>query len=117
MTFLRFLILAIVVVLGTVLLDWWIVPIIGAAYGFVSRATKWPGSVAACAGAVAWAGYLAVASFGGAPIADFGGRLGQSMGLPAVVPYVATLLFPAVLAGLAAHVAANLGPKTDTNRR
>lgn len=106
MTLLRVLILSIVLALGTVLLAWWIVPMIGVGYGVVMHRARRPGLEAAVAGAVAWGGYLGALSIGGAPVGAFGGKLAGAMGLPGAVPYIATLLFPALLAGLAATAAA-----------
>lgn len=109
MTFLRFLILAVVIALGTVLVNWWVVPILGLVYGLASRGTRRPGTVAALAGAVAWAGYLMIVGFGGGGVAAFGGALGRSMGMPSWGPYMATMVFPALLAGPASYIGARLG--------
>jgi hypothetical protein len=114
MSALRFLILAVVIALGTVLVDWWIVPVVGLAYGLVSRRSKAPGTVAALAGAVAWGGYLAIIGFGGAPVGSFGGNLARSLELPAWLPHVATMVFPALLAGSAAYLGARVGMRPGT---
>ncbi|MBK8056381.1 MAG: hypothetical protein IPK33_00460 [Gemmatimonadetes bacterium] len=68
MAILRLLMLAIGIALGTVLLAWWVVPVVAAAYGFVMHRTSRPGFTAAGSGALAWGGYLALASVGGAPV-------------------------------------------------
>lgn len=117
MSVLRFLILAVVIALGTVLVDWWVVPIIGLAYGLVSRKTHLPGAVAAFAGAVAWGGYLAIVGFGGAPVGAFGASLARSLEMPVWAPHVATLVFPALLAGTAAYLGARVGRRPGTKRR
>lgn len=109
MSFLRFLILAIVIALGTVLVNWWVVPVLGLVYGLVSRSTRRPGMLAALAAAVAWAGYLMIVAFGGGEVGAFGGALGRSMGLPSWGPYLATMTFPALLAGPASYIGARLG--------
>lgn len=111
MSVLRFLILAVVIALGTVLVDWWIVPIVGLAYGLVSRRSRAPATVAALAGAVAWGGYLAIIGFGGAPVAAFGGNLARSLEMPVWLPHVATMVFPALLAGSAAYLGARVGAR------
>ncbi len=109
MSVLRFLILVVVIALGTVLVDWWIVPVIGLVYGLVSRRSRAPATVAAVAGAVAWGGYLAIIGFGGASVAAFGGNLARSLEMPAWLPHVATMVFPALLAGSAAYLGARVG--------
>jgi hypothetical protein len=117
MNMLRFLILVVLIALGTVLIEWWIVPVIGLAYGMVSRKTRWPGTVAALAGAVAWGGYLAIVGLGGAPVGAFGAGLARSMELPGWSLHLATLVFPALLAGTAAYLGARVGSRPDTKRR
>ena len=106
---LRLVILAICVALGTVLVGWWSVPLVGALYGVVSRGTARPGRGAALAAALAWGGYLAITALGGAPVWALATRLAQSMELPAWGLLAATLGFPAVLAGLASYLGARVG--------
>ncbi|MBC7895369.1 MAG: hypothetical protein H7066_08135, partial [Cytophagaceae bacterium] len=65
MPFLRLLILAIAIALGTVLVAWWTVPILAAAYGLLAAGTKRPGLLAAAAAVAGWGGYLSILSFGG----------------------------------------------------
>lgn len=108
MTALRFTILAVVMALGTVLVQWWIVPVLAFGYGLVSRDTARPGVLAMAAAATAWGGYLGILAFGGAPVGRFGGDLAQAMQLPGVVPLFASLVYPAVLAGPAAYLGARL---------
>ncbi len=117
MTVLRMLILAIAVALGTVLLAWWVVPLLGAGYGLLSRGTRAPGLAAAAGSAIGWGGYLSIVSLGGAPVGQFGNDLAQAMQLPSWAPFVATLAFPALLAGPAAYVTARIGSRSDTKRR
>lgn len=106
---LRLIILAAVIALGTVLLGWWAVPLVGGAYGVLARRSRLPGTTAALAGAVAWGGYLAIVLLGGAPVAEFAGRFAASLQLPAWSPIVATLTYPALLAGLASYLGARMG--------
>lgn len=108
MTLLRMALLGVAIALGTVLVGWWIVPLLGALYGVVARGTPWPGLVAGLAGGIGWGGYLAIVGFGGAPISKFAGDLAHAMSLPTWGPHVATLLFPAALSGLAASLTAQL---------
>jgi hypothetical protein len=116
MTLLRLLILAVVFTLGTVLVGWWVVPLVGAAYGAAWRSSARPGLVAALAAAAGWGGYLSILALGGAPVARFAGDLAHAMSLPSWGPHAATLLFPALLAGPAAHVASRLIPSPNRKR-
>jgi hypothetical protein len=116
MGFLRFLILAIAVALGTVVVGWWAVPILGAAYGLLFARTSWPGLVAALGAAAGWGGYLAILGFSGAPVSRFAGDLAHAMTVPTWAPHAATLLFPALLAGPAASLASQLR-RPRTKRR
>ncbi len=109
MAILRLLMLAIGIALGTVLLAWWVVPVVAAAYGFVMHRTTRPGFTAAGSGALAWGGYLALASVGGAPVGSFAASLATSMQLPGWAPLVATIAFPALLAGTSAYLGARVG--------
>ena len=94
MAILRMLILAIVIALGTILLAWWAVPLVAAVYGVLMHRTRRPGLTAAV---------------GGAPVGRFGSALAASMQLPGWGPLTATLVFPALLAGLAAYLGARVG--------
>lgn len=109
MAALRLLILAASVALGTVVAGWWSVPLVAAAYGVASRRTHRPGRTAAAAGALAWGGYLTVTALTGAPVWALATRLAVSMQLPSWGLFVATLVFPAVLAGLASYLGARVG--------
>lgn len=109
MTALRLIMLSVVLALGTVLTGWWSVPAIAALYGMVSHRERRPGRTAALAAALAWGGYLAIAALGGAPVTSFGVRLAASMQLPPWAPIVATLCFPALLAGMACYLGARAG--------
>jgi hypothetical protein len=111
MTLLRILILAVVMALGTVLVSWWVIPLAGAVYGVVARATTRPALVAALAAAVAWGGYLSILAFSGAPVGAFAGDLARAMSLPGWAPHIATMVFPAVLAGSAALGIVSLFPR------
>ncbi|MBL8959689.1 MAG: hypothetical protein JNJ98_07550 [Gemmatimonadetes bacterium] len=119
MTALRLVILAVAMTLGTVLLHWWVVPVLAFAYGVVARDTARPAVLAMVAAAVAWGGYLAILSFGGAPVGRFGADLASAMQLPSPVPLLATLLFPAAMAGPAAYLGSRLvaGPGRVPGRR
>jgi len=109
MAILRTLILALVIALGTVVLAWWAVPLVAGAYGVLMHRSRHPGFTAAGGGALAWGGYLGLASLGGAPVGSFASSLSASMQLPGWAPLTATLVFPALLAGLAAYLGARAG--------
>ena len=117
MPFLRLLILAIAIALGTVLIAWWTVPVLAAVYGLLAAGTKRPGLLAATAAAAGWGGYLSILAFGGSPVSRFAGDLAHAMTVPSWAPHVATLLFPALLAGPAAYLAAQLRRPPRTKRR
>lgn len=117
MTLLRILIVAVAVALGTVLAGWWVVPLVGAAYGAVARGSARPGLVAALGAAAGWGGYLSLASFGGAPVARLAGDLAHAMSLPAWGPHLATLAFPALLAGPAATLMTRVLPVRPAAKR
>ncbi|MGQ0650205.1 MAG: hypothetical protein ACT4P7_21895 [Gemmatimonadaceae bacterium] len=117
MTFLHLVILALTIALGTVLLGWWAVPVLAALYGLVARETRRPGLVAAVAAAAAWGGYLSILSFGGAPVSRFAGDLAHAMSLPVWAPHLATMLFPALLAGPAAWLSARAMFTPNAKRR
>lgn len=109
MTALRILMLAIALALGTILVGWWSVPLVALGYGVLLRGSDHPGLAAAAGGAMAWGGYLGLAVIGGAPVAGFASSLAAAMQLPGWAPLLATLLFPALLAGLAAYLGARVG--------
>lgn len=109
MATLRVIILALVLALGTVVLSWWAVPLVAAAYGVLMHRSSHPGLTAAGGGALAWGGYLGLAVLGGAPVGSFAASLAASMQLPGWAPLTATLAFPALLAGLAAYLGARVG--------
>lgn len=121
MSVLRVLILAIVMAIGTVLVGWLSIPVVGAAFGYLAsnQKVKGAGRQAALAAAISWGGYLGMSGFGGAPVVSFGAMLGRAMQLPAAAPWIATLLFPALLAGLSAYLMAQLtaGPRPRSSRR
>lgn len=108
MVLLRTLILAIVFALGTVLLGWWVVPLLAIAIGALQHGAPRPGLTAALAAALGWGGYLAVVALGGGPVTSFASSLAASMQLPGWAPLAATLVFPALLAGPAAYLGARM---------
>jgi hypothetical protein len=99
--------LVLALAVATAVLGWWTVPVLAAAFGasrFAARRAWW---IAALAGSVAWALLLAVSSLQG-PVAALADKLGGVFGLPGFAVIGLTLIFPAVLAGSAAELAAAL---------
>lgn len=95
---------ALAIVLGTVFGAPTLTPImVGIVIGLA-----WPrraARVAAAAGATAWGALLAVALLRGGAIGTLANTLGGAMGVPGVVLFLATLLYPAILAASAAWLA------------
>lgn len=83
--------------------------IVGLAIGLVSPARA--ARTAAAAGLVAWGGLLLVAQLRGGAVATLGATLGAAMGLPGWSVFIATLLYPTVLAASAASLAALVSPR------
>jgi hypothetical protein len=93
--------------LGTIGLGWWTVPLLGAAWGASRPEVRGLAVSAALAGALAWGVLLAEAALGG-PVGELAGTLGGIFGLPGFLVILLTLVFPAFLAGSAAALAATL---------
>ena len=95
---------ALVIALGTTLGAPTLTPIlVGIVIGLA-----WPrraARVAAAAGAIAWGALLVVALLRGGAIGNLASTLGGAMGVPGVVLFLATLLYPAILAASAAWLA------------
>ena len=95
---------ALAIVLGTMLGAPTLTPIIvGIVIGLA-----WPrraARVAAAAGAIAWGALLLIALLRGGAIGTLATKLGGAMGVPGVVLFLATLLYPAILAASAAWLA------------
>ncbi len=98
---------ATLMVIGTVLLGWVSVPVVGALAGVASRELRVPPLWIGVAGLVAWGAILAWQGLGGA-MGAVAGTLGGVLGVPGVVPVLATLALAFVLAWTAAIVAAEL---------
>lgn len=83
--------------------------LVGIAIGLV-----WPAGAAwraALAGALAWGGLLLVAMARGTAVGTLGATLGGAMGVPAWALFIATLLYPAILAASAAWLAHLVSPR------
>tara|TARA_Y100000590_G_scaffold469476_1_gene657271 strand:+ start:1545 stop:1880 length:336 start_codon:yes stop_codon:yes gene_type:complete len=90
------LLLTILVILGTVFLGWWTIPVLGMAYGFwcASKNAAFVASGSALAG---WS-ILMTWNFIEGPVIELSDSIGTTIGLPGKFLLLVTLLFPAVLA-------------------
>jgi len=107
MTFVRVGAAGLATVLGTMLLGWWCVPIVGMASGLLCRTSRAAVVEAAGGAALGWAAILAGSALSG-PIWVVAQRVGPVFGLPAAGFVALPLMFPALLAGSAALVAGEL---------
>lgn len=98
------LVLAAAMVLGTGLFGWWSVPVLALGFGVWSGEEP-AAAFAALAALLAW-GTLMAWNWLSGPLLALAGSLGGVMGLPGWSLILATLLFPAVLAGAAATLGA-----------
>jgi hypothetical protein len=92
-------------------LGWWAIPATAALWGALRPIARRPGLYAAVAAALAWSGWLLVDAI--SPRGDFTAlavRLGGIFSLPAPALLAVTVLFAALLAGIAAYVALSLAP-------
>ena len=87
---------------ATFAFGWWTVPALAALYSIASTNPKRARTAGLCA--LAGWGTLLLLDFAKGPVAEMGHRLGGVMGLPSIVLYVLTLLFPALLAWSAARL-------------
>jgi hypothetical protein len=106
--------LAVVMALGTWWLGWWVVPVVGAAWG-VARFGAYPSATAAVAAALGWMLILAVQALRG-PMGEVSRTLAGALGVPGWTPLVATALFPAGLAAAAARFARCVLPLLEGER-
>lgn len=93
------------------LLGWWAIPATAALWGMLRPIARRPALFAAAAAALAWTGWLladAISTRG--DFSSLAGRLGGIFSLPAPALLVITVLFAALLAGIAAYVAVAIAP-------
>jgi hypothetical protein len=95
--------------LATWWIGWWTVPVVGAAWGLARRGEGFPAATAAVAASAAWTLLLALQAAVG-PVGELSRRLGGVLGAPGWVPLLATVAFPALLAGAAAALTGSLAP-------
>ena len=104
-TFARALLGSVVVALGTWFLGWTVPAWWGVIAGLV-WARERPVAVSALSGLLGWGGILCFELAMGHPLGTLGVRLAGAMQLPLLVLVFTTLVFPSLLAGSAAGVAA-----------
>lgn len=97
--------------LGTWLIAWWTVPLVGAALGYIDRGDRIVALRAALAGVTAWVILLAVQ----APFSDLRGLaaiVGDVLGVGGGALIALTLAYPALLAASAASLARSVSART-----
>ena len=110
-TVVKFILLAEAFAVTTFGLGWWIVPVVAAVWGLVSRDVR-KARFAAFAAATGWASLLLLDVARG-PVAVMGSQLAGVMKLPAIALYVLTLIFPALLAWGAATLTPSVRKGAD----
>lgn len=119
MRVLTFLLLAVVMALGTAYAGWWAVAVLGALWGLVAGwrgAGRGEAALAAAAAAFAWVVLLAIDAAGGR-LGGLGRTFGAVAGLPPALFFALTLAFPALLAWSAAALAGAVWPRRARRRR
>lgn len=96
-------------------LGWWTVPVVAAAFALASTMRR-PALFAALSAAAGW-GFLLLLDAAKGPVGNMGARLGGVMGVPALVLWSVTLLFPALLAWCAATLMPQLRSNAATAER
>jgi hypothetical protein len=107
---LRVVLLALAFAIATLVLGWWTVPVIGAAWGLVDREDRAAAMIAASAAVLGWGALLlwdaSYAAFG-----TLARRMGGVFSAPAAVVVIATLLLAAALAWGAAVLGGAAWPR------
>jgi hypothetical protein len=101
---LRVLLLAASFAIGTWVLGWWAIPLFAAIAGLLARHAPGQAMAAGAAAAIAWGVLLAWSALRG-PIWSLAAQVGGAMGVSGAVLIILTLVFPALLAWLAASLA------------
>jgi hypothetical protein len=97
--------------LGTWLVGWWAVPVLGVVHGLVLGREWAPARASTLAGALAWGGLLLAFGLSNPGVAPLAGRLAALLQLPTAGLYAATLLLPALLGGTSAALGGALRPR------
>jgi hypothetical protein len=107
-------VLAAAMALGTWWLGWWVVPILGAAWG-AARYAAYPSMTAGVAAALGWLLLVGVAALRG-PMGEVSRTLAGALSVPGWVPLLVTGLFPAALAAAGARFARCVLPMLEGER-
>lgn len=107
-------VLAVAMALGTWWLGWWVVPILGAAWG-AARYAAYPSITAGVAAALGWMLLVGVAALRG-PMGEVSRTLAGALSVPGWLPLVVTGLFPAGLAAASARFARCVLPLLEGDR-
>ena len=99
---------AFAIALGTWVLGWWMVPVVGAAWGWVKRIDPATPLLAGLAAMLAW-GVLLVISASGAPAGSVSASVGRAMRVGPSALVALTIAYPGLLAASAAAVAGAVG--------
>jgi hypothetical protein len=95
---------------GTLAAGWWTVPVLAAAWVRVAPRPRWAVRTCMLGAALGWGMLLGWSALKG-PVDLLARRAGGVFGMPDWGLFVATLLFPALLAGAAARVAQPAPPR------
>lgn len=101
---LRVLLLAASFAIGTWVLGWWAIPLFAAGAGMLARHVRRQALAAGLAAMLAWGGLLAWSAARGS-VWSFATTVGGAIGVSGAALILLTLVFPAVLASLAASLA------------
>ena len=101
--------------IGTALLGWWAVPAAASVAGYLLGRERASGKMAAVAAALAWGGILISYRLIGFPIDVLARRLAGAMQLPQAGLIVLSIVFPALLAGVAAALGAHIRAERATS--
>ena len=104
---LRVLLLAAAFAIGTWIHGWWAIPLFAAVAGLLARHAPGQAMAAGVAAAIAWGVLLAWSGLRGS-LWSFASQVGGALGVSGVVMIILTLVFPALLAWLAALLAQTL---------
>lgn len=101
----RVLLVALAVAVGTVVLDWWAVPIVGLVWGLVAPPNTRPVTTAGLGAALGWLVLLGWMGLHG-PIVALAGKTGAVLGIGGWGLLGAAVLYPTLLGAAAAGLGA-----------
>lgn len=104
----RVVLVAMVCVLTTTWFGWASLPFVGFIYGLTDWRARARGTIAALGAALGWLAILGAAATRGADVRAVAERIGEVMQVPALAFIVITLVFAALLSGMAATLGAEM---------